>query len=155
MCTTLDIAKQYGGRNIHSPRFQTVKYAWHYTASLSLSLNKTKLNDFHDHFHSIYSYHKRGVQQLLSLTDSFTWEELPTRDPDTGHLTKAGYIQTIQRLTKYSAAFVTSFYFIQSAVRIVSNHELIYTSWFPFDISATPVFVFANLTQVQSTVLTY
>jgi hypothetical protein len=84
------------------------------------------------------------------MTVSFTWEELPTRDPDTGKLTKAGYIPIIQSLTKYTAGFLISFHFIQSAVRILSNHEMVLTSWFPFDISEAPVYVFANITQVQS-----
>jgi hypothetical protein len=30
----------------------------------------------------------------------FTWEELPTGDPETGYLTKAGYIRLIPSLTK-------------------------------------------------------
>ncbi|GFG34727.1 hypothetical protein Cfor_02984, partial [Coptotermes formosanus] len=97
--------------------------------------------------HLSLSYCKRDIEHLLSLTDSFTWEELPTRDPDTGYLTKAGYIPIIQRLTKYSAGFTVLVHIIQSASRIVSNHEMVLTSWFPFDISASPVYVLANITQ--------
>lgn len=101
---------------------------------------------------SLYSYHKRDIEYLFTLTDSFTWEELPTRDPDTGHLTKAGYIPVIQRLTNYAVLFGTIFYFMQSTVRMVSKHEMIFSSWFPFDLSVTTVYVIANTMQVGSTV---
>jgi len=97
-----------------------------------------------------FSYRKRDVEHLLRLTASFTWEELPTRDPDTGHLTKAGYIPIIQSTTKFTAGFLTSFHIIQTTVRILSNHEMVLTSWFPFDLSKAPVYVFANITQVES-----
>ena len=101
---------------------------------------------------SPYSYRKRDIELLLRLTDSFSWEELPTRDPDTGYLTKAGYIPIIQDLTKYFFWFTVLFHFIQSAVRIVINHEMILIiSWFPLDTSATSVYIFVNITQVQST----
>jgi hypothetical protein len=96
-----------------------------------------------------YSYHKHNIERLLSLTDSFTWEELPTRNPDTGYLTKAGYIPIIQKLTKYFVWFLTFFHIIQSAVRIGFGDGMILTAWFAFDTSASPVYVFANITQVN------
>jgi hypothetical protein len=105
--------------------------------------------------YSHYSYRKRDIEHLLRLTDSFTWEELPTRDPDTGYLTKAGYIPIIQSLHKYFFGLGFVFQIIHSAVRIVSNHDFIVTAWFPFDTSAAPVYVFANITQVNSTVKMY
>ena len=99
-----------------------------------------------------YSYRKRDIELLFRLTDSFTWEELPTRDPDTGYLTKAGYIPIIQRLAEYAFWFIVSFHFIQSTVRMVISREMFLTSWFPFDTSATSVYICANVIQVQSTV---
>jgi hypothetical protein len=96
-----------------------------------------------------YSYRKRDIEHLLSLTDSFTWEELPTRDPDTGYLTKAGYIPIIQNLTKYSLVLAFVYHNIQSAVRMVMSHDMMITSWYPFDASVSPVFEIANLTQVM------
>jgi hypothetical protein len=86
---------------------------------------------------------------LLSLTDSFTWEELPTRDPDTGNLTNAGYIPIIQRFTKYTVNFVMLVYIIQSAVHLLFIQEMLLTSWFPLDLTAVPVYVFANIIQVE------
>jgi hypothetical protein len=99
--------------------------------------------------YSCYSYRKREIERLLSLTDSFTWEELPTRDPKTGRLTKAGYLPVIQKITKYSSAIMFGFHFGQSAVRIVVNHDMIVTSWFPFDASASPLFELMNVMQVM------
>jgi hypothetical protein len=98
-----------------------------------------------------YSNRKRYIEHL-NLTDSFTWEELPIRNPDTGHLIKAWYIPVIQRLTKYAAVFITSFFSTHSAVRIVTEHEMIHTSWFPYDVSVTTVYEIANTIQVGSTV---
>ena len=111
---------------------------------------KVALNASYIQCRSHYSYCKRDIELLLRLTDSFTWEELPTRDPDTGYLTKAGYIPIIQSLTKYTAGFQISFHIIQSTFRIVSNREMVLTSWFPFDMSSSPVYVLANITQVRS-----
>jgi hypothetical protein len=105
--------------------------------------------------YSHYRYRKRDIEHLLSLTDSFTWEELPTRDRDTGYLTNAGYIPIIQSLTKYFFGFGFVFQIIHSAVRIVSNHDMIVTAWFPFDTSARPVYIIANIAQVTSTVKMY
>jgi hypothetical protein len=105
----------------------------------------TVITDVYSH----YSYRKREIEHLVRLTDSFSWEELPTRDPDTGHSTKAGYIPTIQRLAIYSVAAILVFLGIQSSIRIVLNHDMVFTTWYPFDASASPAFEIANLTQVR------
>jgi hypothetical protein len=99
--------------------------------------------------YSRYSYRKRDIERLLSLTDSFTWEELPTRDPNTGYVTKAAYIPIIHRLAKYSSAILLGFHFAQSAVRIVVNHDMMMTAWFPFDASASPLYELMNVIQVM------
>jgi HKD family nuclease len=101
--------------------------------------------------HSLYSYRKRHIEQLLNLTDTFTWEELPIRDPDTRHLTKAGYIPVIQRLNKYAFIFAMSYKLTQSAYLMVTEYGMVLTSWFPFDLSVTTVYVIANTMQVGST----
>jgi hypothetical protein len=111
----------------------------------SKKLNKLNILTY---FLSTYSYCKPDIDHLLRLTDSFTWEELPTRDTDTGRLTKAGYIPIIQKLTKYVTGLVILFHTIESAVRMVSSHGMVLTSWFPFDTSSSPVYVLANITQV-------
>ena len=97
---------------------------------------------------SHYSYRKRDIEQLLMLTDSFTWEELPTRDPETGYLTKAGYIPNIQDLTKNMIVWVIVFNAAQLTGRIVMNHDMAFASWYPFDVSVSPLYEIANFTQV-------
>jgi hypothetical protein len=99
-------------------------------------------------FNSHCSYRRRDIELVISMTDNFTWEDLPTRDPDTGHLTKAGYIPLIQSLTKQFTVFAYTFHSVQSAVRIVMNHDMIFTTWCPFDASKSPMFEIANLIQV-------
>jgi hypothetical protein len=103
--------------------------------------------------YSCYSYRKSNIERLLSLTDSFTWEELPTRDPDSGHLTKAGYIPIIQKLTKFLPTFILVFHTIQCAFRVVLNHDMLLTSWYPFDTSESPMYEIVNLTQVKFSLL--
>jgi hypothetical protein len=98
--------------------------------------------------YSHYSYRKTDIEQLFILTDSFTWEELPTRDPDTGYLTKAGYIPIIQNLTKNMTVWITVFNTVQFTVRILMNNDMIFASWYPFDVSVSPMYEIANFTQV-------
>jgi hypothetical protein len=98
--------------------------------------------------YSHYSYRKRDIEHLLTLTDSFTWEELPTRDPDTGYLTKAGYIPIIQDLTKNVTPWIIVFNALQLTGRIVMNHDMAFASWYPFDVSESPMYEIANFTQV-------
>jgi hypothetical protein len=97
-----------------------------------------------------YSYHKSEIEHLICITDSFTWEQLPTRDPDTGNLTKAGYVPLIQKVVNYSVAITLIFHSIQSTVRIVLYHDMVFTTWYPFDVSMSPAYEVANLTQVIS-----
>jgi hypothetical protein len=104
-------------------------------------------------YFSHYSYRKREIEHLITLTDSFTWEELPTRDPDTGYVTDAGYIPIIQTQTKNIVSFALAFHFIQSAVRIVMNHETIFPVWFPIDVSWSPLYEIINFMQVMFTLL--
>jgi len=118
------------------------------TRTILESLNQTSC--FNSSAHALSSYRKRHIEHLLRLTDSFTWEELPSRDLYTEHLTKAGYIPLIQSLHKYFFVFGFAFHIIQSTVRIFSNHDMILTSWLPFDTSATPVYASANIAQVYS-----
>jgi hypothetical protein len=105
--------------------------------------------------YSCYSYSKRDIEHLLSFTNSFTWEELPTRDPDTGYLTKAAYIPIIQTLTKYILIFMLVYYGIQSTARMVISHDMFLTAWFPIDASTSPVYEIVNFMQVTFISQTY
>jgi len=82
------------------------------------------------------------------MTDSFTWEELPTRDPETGILTKAGYIPIMQNFTAYFTALTIIYHTVSSTVHIVLSHDMPFTNWYPFDASVSPIYEIAILTQV-------
>jgi hypothetical protein len=93
-------------------------------------------------------FNKRQVQKLIALTESFTWEEMPIRHPDTGHTTKAGYIQKIPVIARNAVAFLLVFLAIQSAVRMVHSRDMILSKWYPFDATVSPAYELANLSQV-------
>jgi hypothetical protein len=86
----------------------------------------------------------------MDLTDSFTWEDLPTRDADTGHLTPAGWIPLMKPFTTGVATATMLFHFIQSAIRIVTNNETMLTVWYPFDWTTSPFYELVNISQVTS-----
>jgi hypothetical protein len=85
----------------------------------------------------------------MDLTDSFTWDDLPTRDADTGHLTAAGWIPLIMKYMTRAAFVVLSFHFVQSIIRIVTNHETVYIAWYPFDWTISPFYELVNISQVN------
>jgi hypothetical protein len=84
----------------------------------------------------------------MDLTDSFTWEELPTRDADTGHLTAAGWIPLTMKYNRNAAIAMLFFHFGQSAIRIVTSHETVFTVWYPFDWTVSPFYELVNISQV-------
>jgi len=59
-----------------------------------------------------------------------------------------GYIARISSITKYVWAFLIVFHGTQSAYRVLSSHAMIFTTWYPFDSSASPLYEIANFTQV-------
>jgi hypothetical protein len=93
-------------------------------------------------------FRTRHIDYLIRLTENFTWEELPTRHPTTGHLTKAGYIPRIQIIAKYIVVLALSFNAVYGIVGIASTHDMMYTQWYPFDASVSPGYEIANLSQV-------
>ena len=92
------------------------------------------------------SLHK--LDYLINFAELFTWKEFPTRDPDTGTLTMRGYIARISSFTIFVWAFMAVFHVTQSSYRILSSHAMIFTTWYPFDASASPLYEIANFTQV-------
>ena len=88
----------------------------------------------------------------MGLTDSFTWEDLPTRDADTGHLTAAGWIPLIKTYTTRAAVGIIVFHTVQSTIRIVTNHETMYTAWYPFDWTVSPFYELVIISQVKITI---
>jgi len=88
----------------------------------------------------------------MDLTDSFTWEDLPTRDADTGQLTAAGWIPLIKTYTTRAAVMIMVFHTVQSTIRIVSNHETIINAWYPFDWTVSPFYELVIISQVKITI---
>ena len=86
----------------------------------------------------------------MDLTDSFTWEDLPTRDADTGHLTAAGWILHITKYTGREAIAIFCFHAVQSTTRIAKNHETILIAWYPFDWTVSQFYEIVNISQVRN-----
>jgi hypothetical protein len=84
----------------------------------------------------------------MDLTDSFTWEDMPTRDADTGHLTAAGWIPLIMKYSRRAVIAGLCFHTVQSTVRIVTNHETPFSAWYPFDWTVSPFYELVNISQV-------
>jgi hypothetical protein len=73
---------------------------------------------------------------------------MPTRDPETGHVTMAGSIQRTQTILKYAAIFLFVFHGIQSSMHMWENHDMVFTTWYPFQVSNSPVYEVINVIQV-------
>jgi hypothetical protein len=84
----------------------------------------------------------------MDLTDSFTWEDLPTRDADTGHLTAAGWIPLMQTYAARATVASSAFHCVHSTIRIVTNHETLFNVWYPFDWTVSPFYELVIISQV-------
>jgi hypothetical protein len=84
----------------------------------------------------------------MDLTDSFTWEDLPTTDADSGHLTAAGWIPLTMKYGRNAFIGILYFHIVQSIIRILTNHETILMAWYPFDWTVSPFFELVNISQV-------
>jgi len=90
----------------------------------------------------------RSIERAMDLTDNFTWEDLPTRDADTGHLTAAGWIPLIQMYAARAVVVIMVFHTVQSTIRIATKHETLVTAWYPFDWTVSPFYELVNISQV-------
>jgi hypothetical protein len=97
---------------------------------------------------NVFRLRQRSIERALDLTDSFTWEDLPTRDTETGQFTAAGWIQLIQMYTNRVAVVTLAFHCVQSTIRIVNSHETILFAWYPFDWTVSPFYELVNISQV-------
>ena len=86
----------------------------------------------------------------MDLTDSFTWEDLPIRDAETGHFTAAGWIPQITMYTGRAAIAIICFHTVQSTIRMVTNHETLFPVWYPFDWTVSPFYELVNISQVTN-----
>jgi hypothetical protein len=92
-------------------------------------------------------FRQQPIERAMDLADIFTWQDLPTRDSDTGQFTTAGWISRINTFSKRIAIGFISF-LIQASLRIVSDHETIFVVWYPFDWTVSPYYELANISQV-------
>ena len=97
---------------------------------------------------SYFRFYKDKIEHLLYLTESFVWEDLPARDPATGRITMAGSIQRVQTVMKCAFTFMLTFHAIQSTMHMFENHDMVFTTWYPFDVFYSPVYEIVNVTQV-------
>ena len=88
----------------------------------------------------------------MYLTDSFTWEDLPTTDADSGHLTAAGWIPLIKTFTVRAAVLIIVFHTVQSSIRIATNHEAMLPVWYPFNWTVSPFYELVIISQVKITI---
>ena len=91
---------------------------------------------------------QRSIERAMDLTDSFTWEDLPTTDAHTGQLTAAGWIPRINKFSMRAATAMLCFHTVQSTIRIVTNHETIFIGWYPIDWTVTPFYELVNISRV-------
>jgi len=95
-------------------------------------------------------FRQRSIERAMDLTDSFKWEDLPTRDADTGHLRAAGWIPLTMKYTRNAVIAILCFHFAQSTIRIVRNHETLFIAWYPFDWTVSPFYELVNMSQVKT-----
>ena len=93
-------------------------------------------------------HQQQSIERAMDLTDSFTWEDLPTTDADTGHLTAAGWIPRINVFGMRAVKALAIFHFSQSTFRIVLDHETFFIAWYPFDWTVSPIYELVNISQV-------
>jgi hypothetical protein len=86
----------------------------------------------------------------MDQTYSFTWEDLPTRDAESGELTAAGWIPLTMKYSRNAAIVAYSFHIVQSTIRIVTKHETFMTAWYPFDWTVSPLYELGNISQVTT-----
>jgi len=91
---------------------------------------------------------QRSIERVMDQTDSFTWEDLPTRDAESGRLSAAGWIPLIKMFSIRAVIANVCFHFGQSTVRIVTNHDTMITAWYPFDWTVSPFYELVNISQV-------
>ncbi|KAJ9579299.1 hypothetical protein L9F63_024594, partial [Diploptera punctata] len=89
----------------------------------------------------------KKFDRLIHFTEQFTWEDLPTKDPDTGETTMAGWINKTQVIVKRVHIVCMTFHLIQTSYRIASQHAMVFNSWYPFDITVSPTYEFLVVAQ--------
>ncbi|XP_069688273.1 odorant receptor 4-like [Periplaneta americana] len=100
-----------------------------------------------------YRFRRNAFYNLFKLTEMFKWEDLPHWHKETGSLTIAGWLPRIQKILRKSSAFFVTFHFLQRLIAGITEHELMYVTWYPFDASVSPTFEIVYFTQILMTIL--
>jgi hypothetical protein len=88
---------------------------------------------------------------MIRLTDAFIWEDLPTREPDTGSLAMVAWIPRIQRVITLTMCSALITHLAQSILHILlaGDRSLPYSAWYPFDTTKTPAYELISIVQVK------
>ncbi|KAJ4437180.1 hypothetical protein ANN_17315 [Periplaneta americana] len=94
-----------------------------------------------------FRFHKDTLRRLFLLTESFTWEDLPLTEPDTGGLTAAGLMPSIDDIFKKYIPVTVGIHLVQTTIRILTNRDMMFNGWYPFDASLSPNYEIVILSQ--------
>jgi hypothetical protein len=95
---------------------------------------------------------KNKIVKLMILTNSFSWDDLPSIDIDGETTTISARLPVIKKFVKIMAASTGSFNIIYGIARAASSGERKppSNSYYIFDISPSPVYELIFATQVHS-----
>lgn len=91
----------------------------------------------------------KTLRRLFSLVESFTWEDMPLIDDETGEMTMAGWIPRTERFMKRFVSLSVVAHMTMSLVRVTTTDKMIYDTWYPFEISKSPMYEIILMTQVN------
>ncbi|PSN58269.1 Odorant receptor 88 [Blattella germanica] len=106
-------------------------------------------------FNFCFRFQMKDFEQLTKMTELFTWEELPTKDPDSGEITSAGLVAPLRKLVKYSFIGGITGHTFQCLYRIIWNHELIFVIWSPYDWQVSPAYEITNVMQMAGSLMVF
>ena len=96
---------------------------------------------------------KDAVFRLVVLTDSFTWDENPLLNEDTGNSSMTSWISRMNQISRNISFSMWGYFICQEIVQllIIENPPLLLPGWFPFDTNSSPGYEIATLFQVSYT----
>ncbi|KAJ4437197.1 hypothetical protein ANN_17332 [Periplaneta americana] len=92
-------------------------------------------------------FQMKTLKRLFCVIESFTWENMPLIDEETGKMTMAEWIPRIEKFVKRSLSFALALHIVQASVRVTTTDEMIYNTMYPFDILQSPVYEIILMTQ--------